>query len=51
MQSITPECDTCDLPLFKQSQAYMDEMLRAMLQASAYVPEDVQARNRTRLPA
>jgi hypothetical protein len=51
MQSITPECDTCDLPLFKQSQAYMDEMLRALLQASAYVPEDVQARNRTRLPA
>jgi hypothetical protein len=51
MQSITPECDTCDLPLFQQSQAYMDEMLRALLQASSYVPEDIRARNRTRLPA
>ena len=51
MQAIKPKCDTCDLPLFQQSQAYMDSMLRALLQASSYVPEDVQARNRTRLPA
>ena len=34
MQAITPECDTCDLPLFQQSQAYMDSMLRALLQAN-----------------
>jgi hypothetical protein len=51
MQAITPACDTCDQPLFQQSQAYMDSMLRALLQASSYVPEDIQARNRTRLPA
>ena len=51
MQAIKPKCDTCDLPLFQQSQAYMDSMLRALLQASSYVPEDVRARNRTRLPA
>jgi hypothetical protein len=51
MEAITPDCDTCDLPLFQQSQAYMDEMLRALLQASAHVPEDVRARNWSRLPA
>ncbi|MEO3475821.1 hypothetical protein AAFN86_28480 [Roseomonas sp. CAU 1739] len=50
MQSIRPDCDTCDLPLFQQAQLYMDEMLRALLQASSYVPADVRARNRTRLP-
>ena len=34
MQSIRPNCDTCDLPLFQQAQLYMDEMLRALVQAS-----------------
>lgn len=51
MQSIRPDCDTCDLPLFQQAQLYMDEMLRALLQASSYVPADIRARNRARLPA
>ena len=51
MQSIRPKCDTCDLPLFQQAQLYMDEMLRALVQASSYVPADIRARNRARLPA
>jgi hypothetical protein len=51
MQSIRPDCDTCDLPLFQQAQIYMDAMLQALLQASSYMPADVRARNRARLPA
>jgi hypothetical protein len=51
MQSIRPDCDTCDLPLFQQAQIYMDEMLRALVQASSYIPASVRDRNRARLPA
>jgi hypothetical protein len=51
MVALSPVCEACEKPLYRHAQAYLDEMLEAVLELDADLGRDAHALHTLKLPA